>query len=94
MVFVVFFGLFFKYHWYGGAIPYTLLLLCFLFFLKYLSIYLFIFKEPNTHTAKYTAEQVVFFKLTPLSPLFSKKSNIPNLSSKLSLLYYYVCITT
>lgn len=70
------FFFFLQYHWYGGAIPYILLL-----FFKYLFIYLFIFKEPNTHTAKYTAEQVVFFKMTPLSPLFSKKSNIPNLSS-------------
>lgn len=27
-----------------------------------ISVYLFIFKEPNTHTAKYTAVQVVFLK--------------------------------
>lgn len=32
----------------------------FCFFL--IAVYLYIFKEPNTHTAKYTAVQVVFLK--------------------------------
>lgn len=54
----MFFVCFFKYHWYGGAIPYTLLF----FFVFLIAVYLYIFKEPNTHTAKYTAVQVVFLK--------------------------------